>query len=100
MDPFFRLFDFAVSTEELGYPKEDIRCWNALDSWLTASGGAPINRARALFADDTRKVLWSLDQAGFDERNLVYIRKPDSTKNTRPEDLVYRSVEGLHQLIR
>jgi 5'-nucleotidase len=79
----FQLVDFSISSAELGHAKEDRRCWDALDTWLTSQDMMPINRARAFYADDNISVLKSLLAAGLNVDRLFYIRQPEFLKEPR-----------------
>lgn len=86
---FGRYFERVICSHEFGYPKEDLRFWEA------ARAAHPFEPARALFADDSLPVLSSAQAFGIAQ--VVGIRKPDSHLPERPIDAV-PSVRALAQL--
>lgn len=69
-------FDRVICSHEFGYPKEDLRFWEA------ACAAHPFEPARALFVDDSLPVLSSAQAFGI--RQVIGIRKPDSNLPERP----------------
>jgi HAD superfamily hydrolase (TIGR01509 family) len=63
-------FDHIVSVHEFGYPKEDTRCWKALQA------REPFEKARTLLIDDNLDVLRSAREFGI--RYLLAVYQPDS----------------------
>ena len=68
-------FDRMITAHEFGYPKEDLRFWDALQTTV------PFNRERTLFIDDTIPVLRSACEYGI--RELLAIKHPDSRQGAR-----------------
>ena len=82
-------FDRVVSSHDFGYPKEDLRFWEALQAAF------PFDPARTLFVDDSMPVLSAAQAYGIGQ--VVGIRKPDSEHPGRPIPAM-RSVETLGEL--
>jgi HAD superfamily hydrolase (TIGR01509 family) len=86
---FRRYFEHVISSHDFGYPKEDLRFWDALRA------AYPFDPARALFVDDSMPVLSAAQAYGI--RQVIGIRKPDSGLPARPIPSM-RSVETLAEL--
>lgn len=68
-------FHQIISSHDYGFPKEDARFWQALQSQH------PFQPARSLFADDSLPVLTAARDYGIGQ--VVGIRRPDSTAPER-----------------
>lgn len=68
-------FEVMICADEIGYAKEQIEFWYGLEKVLD------FDKHRALFADDTEKVLQSASAYGM--RHLLHIAKPSSQLPTR-----------------
>lgn len=75
---FRRYFDRVICSHEFGYPKEDLRFWEA------AQAAHPFELDRALFVDDSMPVLSAAQAFGVGQ--VIGIRKPDSQMPERPID--------------
>ena len=82
-------FDRVVSSHDFGYPKEDLRFWDALQRKF------PFDPARTLFVDDSMPVLSAAQAWGIAQ--VVGIRRPDSGHPGRPIPAI-PSVETLSEL--
>lgn len=82
--------DAAVSSQELGAPKENPRFWQAAHARF---GYEP---ARALFADDNSKMLEAARNAGI---RWVYGIRHWDTKGSRREHGVHLAVDGVADLL-
>jgi len=86
---FGRYFECVICSHEFGYPKEDLRFWEA------ACAAHPFDRRRTLFVDDSLPVLSSAQAFGI--RQVIGIRKPDSNLPERPIEAM-PSVRALADL--
>lgn len=84
-------FDRVICSHDFGYPKEDLRFWEAMHA------AHPFDPARALFVDDSMPVLSSAQ--AFHIHQVIGIRKPDSQMPERPIDAM-PSVRTLADLNR
>lgn len=86
---FGRYFERVICSHDYGYPKEDLRFWDA------ARAEHGFDPARSLFVDDSMPVLSSAQAFGITQ--VVGIRKPDSQMPERPID-AFPTVLTLAQL--
>lgn len=86
---FGRYFERIFSSHDFGYPKEDLRFWDALHA------KQDFDPARALFVDDSMPVLSAAQAWGIGQ--VIGIRKPDSSLPERPIPSM-RSVATLAEL--
>jgi len=82
-------FERVISSHDFGYPKEDLRFWQALQAQH------PFDPARTLFADDSMPVLSAAEAYGI--KQVIGIRKPDRNLPERPIPSM-RSVATLAEL--
>jgi putative hydrolase of the HAD superfamily len=82
--------DVAVTSHELGAPKEDARFWSA------ARARFGYDPARSLFADDNARMLAAARAAGV---RWVYGVRHWDTKGSRREHLDHDAVDGVHELM-
>jgi putative hydrolase of the HAD superfamily len=87
---FLAHFDQAFSSHSFGAPKMHAACWRAL------AAAMPYEPARALFVDDTAKVLMAAQAAGVGL--LRAIRRPDSRGVTRGHE-EFVAVDGIGELL-
>ncbi|HEY9544556.1 MAG TPA: GMP/IMP nucleotidase [Solimonas sp.] len=86
---FRHYFERVISSHDFGYPKEDLRFWEAMRS------AHDFDPQRSLFVDDSMPVLSSAEAYGIAQ--VIGIRKPDSGLPGRPIPSM-RSVETLAEL--
>lgn len=86
---FRHYFGRVISSHDFGYPKEDLRFWDAMRA------AHDFNPERSLFVDDSMPVLSSAQAFGIAQ--VIGIRKPDSGLPGRPIPSM-RSVETLAEL--
>jgi putative hydrolase of the HAD superfamily len=86
---FNRYFERIFSSHDFGFPKEDLRFWNALHAKQA------FDPARALFVDDSMPVLSAAQAWGIAQ--VIGIRQPDSRLPERPIPGM-RSVRTLAEL--
>lgn len=95
--PLEQHFEHLISSHQLGYSKEQIDFWQALQQSL------PFDPERSLFVDDSLPVLRSAQSYGI--ANLRAIASPDSQRETKdteefiPLDLC-SDVNGLTSILR
>ncbi|MCH7337673.1 HAD-IA family hydrolase [Acinetobacter sp. NIPH 2699] len=88
LSPYFELM---ISSEELGYAKEDIEFWQALQQLH------PFDPAQAVFVDDTVAVLNGAENFGISR--LFSILQPSSAKPSRnTTELAYPALDHLTEL--
>ena len=87
---FVALFDHVFSSHAFGAPKMQAGCWQALARALD------YQPERALFVDDTAKVLMAAQAAGIG--TLRAIRRPDSRGVTRGHE-EFIAVDSIGELI-
>ncbi|MDJ0622964.1 MAG: GMP/IMP nucleotidase [Desulfocapsaceae bacterium] len=68
-------FEVMICADEIGFAKEQVEFWHGLEKILS------YDKRRALFADDTEKVLRAANQYGMG--HLLHIAKPSSQLPTR-----------------
>ena len=68
-------FEVMICADEIGFAKEQVEFWHGLEKVLA------YDKRRALFADDTEKVLKAAHQYGIG--HLLHIAKPSSQLPTR-----------------
>ena len=83
-------FDALICSHELGYPKEDLRFWQAL------TGREDFHRDTTLFIDDSLPVLRAAHDYGI--RHLLAISKPDSRAPVRNID-EFQAIEGFNEIM-
>ena len=83
-------FDALICSHELGYPKEDLRFWQALTS------REDFHRDTTLFIDDSLPVLRAAHDYGI--RHLLAISKPDSRAPVRNID-EFQAIEGFDEIM-
>lgn len=90
--PHFSLyFKRMISSEEIGFAKEQIEFWHQLMKI------APFNPRNALMIDDNLKVLSTAQQFGI--AHNITILQPSSSQPTRsPQDLAFPALDNLMQL--
>lgn len=89
LNPYFELM---ISSEDLGYAKEDIAFWQKLQQLH------PFDPAQALFVDDTVAVLKSAEEFGISQ--LFSILQPSSTHPARvTTELAYPPLDHLTELL-
>ncbi|MES0874623.1 GMP/IMP nucleotidase [Sinimarinibacterium thermocellulolyticum] len=86
---FDRYFEQVICSHDYGFPKEDLRFWEA------AQAAHPFDPARTLFADDSMPVL--LAARAFGIAWVIGMRKPDSQMPERPLE-AFASVRTLAEL--
>lgn len=88
LSPYFELM---ISSEELGYAKEDVEFWQKLQQLH------PFDPARAVFIDDTVAVLKGAEIFGITQ--LFSILQPSSNKGVRvATELPYPALDHLTEL--
>ena len=85
-----RWFDRMICAEEIGFAKEEPQFWKNLRELLA------FEPQRALFADDTEKVLHAA--ADFGIRHLIHIARASSRKETM-YSTTYPSIDFFKELI-
>lgn len=83
-------FDHIVSVHEFGYPKEDMRCWEALQA------REPFEKTRTLLIDDNLDVLRSAREFGIGHLLAVY--QPDS-RGPRRDTGEFDAIESFADLM-
>jgi HAD superfamily hydrolase (TIGR01509 family) len=83
-------FDHIVSVHEFGYPKEDTRCWEALQT------REPFEKPRTLLIDDNLDVLRSARDFGI--RYLLAVYQPDS-HGPRRDTAEFDAIESFADLM-
>ncbi len=85
-------FDVIVSSEQIGYAKEDIYFWQELQKLH------PFDPDSTIFIDDTAPVLKTAEKFGI--KHLFTISQPSSLKDVRKhEDLEYKALDRLTELL-
>jgi len=87
---FSEAFDVIVSAHDYGYPKEDVRFWQALQA------AHPFEPARTLFCDDSPDVL--AGAAAFGIGTVIGIRTPDSQQEPRVFPPERRTIDQFAEL--
>ena len=83
-------FDVIVSSESIGYPKEDLRFWQKLQALH------PFQIKSSYFIDDTEKVLAAAEKFGI--QHLISIAQPSSLAAVRTES-AYPMLTDLSDLM-
>jgi putative hydrolase of the HAD superfamily len=83
-------FDALICSHELGYPKEDLRFWEAL------TGKEAFSRESTLFIDDSLPVLRAAHDYGI--QHILAVSKPDSRMPVRQID-EFRAIEGFNEIM-
>ncbi len=83
-------FDAMYTSHQFGVPKEGDNFWELLQA------KEPFDKHRALFADDSERVLQAAQRYGI--ANIIAMRRPDSTKAAKHID-GFDSVESLLELL-
>lgn len=87
---FAQYFDRVICSHDFGYPKEDLRFWEA------AQAEHGFDPSRCLFVDDSQPVLSSAQAFGI--RQIIGIRQPDSNLPERPIEAL-PSVQTIADLL-
>ena len=88
--PMAQYFDRLISSHDYGYPKESQAFWKALEADIS------LDRSRALFIDDSTRILDSARQYGI--AHLLAISYPDSQKEAWDTG-EYPAVEDFRHLL-
>ncbi|CAA0147542.1 HAD-IA family hydrolase [Acinetobacter baumannii] len=90
--PIQDFFEVIVSSEQIGYAKENIRFWQELQRLHYFAPESTI------FLDDTLPILKTAEKFGI--RHLFTILQPSSLKSIRqPQDLEYKALGQLTELL-
>ena len=85
-------FDVIISSEQIGYAKENINFWQELKR------AHPFNPDETIFIDDTAPVLKTAEKFGI--KHLFTISQPSSLKGIRQQqDLEYKALDRLTELL-
>ncbi|USP41900.1 HAD-IA family hydrolase [Acinetobacter sp. XS-4] len=85
-------FDVIISSEQVGYAKEDINFWQELQRLH------PFNPDETIFIDDTAPVLKTAEKFGI--QHLFTISQPSSLKDIKQhQDLEYKALNRLTELL-
>ncbi|KHO15612.1 haloacid dehalogenase [Acinetobacter baumannii] len=90
--PIQDFFDVIVSSEQIGYAKEDLKFWQELQ------GLHYFEPQNTIFLDDTIQVLKTAEKFGI--RHLFTILQPSTLKSKRQlQDLEYKALDQLTELL-
>ncbi|WP_144734641.1 HAD-IA family hydrolase [Acinetobacter oleivorans] len=85
-------FDVIISSEQVGYAKEDINFWQELQRLH------PFNLDETIFIDDTAPVLKTAEKFGI--QHLFTISQPSSLKDIKQhQDLEFKALDRLTELL-
>ncbi|NUG02360.1 HAD-IA family hydrolase [Acinetobacter oleivorans] len=85
-------FDVIISSEQVGYAKEDINFWQELQKLH------PFNPDEIIFIDDTALVLKTAEKFGI--QHLFTISQPSSLKDIKQhQDLKFKALDQLTELL-
>lgn len=85
-------FDVIISSEQVGYAKEDINFWQELQKLH------PFNLDETIFIDDTAPVLKTAEKFGI--QHLFTISQPSSLKDIKQhQDLEFKALDRLTELL-
>ncbi|MGR2824719.1 HAD-IA family hydrolase [Acinetobacter sp. 1124_18A] len=85
-------FDVIISSEQVGYAKEDINFWQELQRLH------PFNPDETIFIDDTAPVLKTAEKFGI--QHLFTILQPSSLKDIKQhQDLKFKALDRLTDLL-
>ncbi|MHC3122654.1 HAD-IA family hydrolase [Acinetobacter sp. GN11] len=85
-------FDVIISSEQVGYAKEDINFWQELQRLH------PFNPDETIFIDDTAPVLKTAEKFGI--QHLFTISQPSSLKDIKQhQDLEFKALDRLTDLL-
>ncbi len=85
-------FDVIISSEQVGYAKEDINFWQELQRLH------PFNPDETIFIDDTAPVLKTAEKFGI--QHLFTISQPSSLKDIKQhQDLEFKALDRLTELL-
>lgn len=85
-------FDVIISSEQVGYAKEDINFWQELQRLH------PFNPDKTIFIDDTATVLKTAEKFGI--QHLFTISQPSSLKDIKQhQDLEFKTLDRLTELL-
>ncbi|WP_447500104.1 HAD-IA family hydrolase [Acinetobacter oleivorans] len=85
-------FDVIISSEQVGYAKEDINFWQELQRLH------PFNPNETIFIDDTATVLKTAEKFGI--QHLFTISQPSSLKDIKQhQDLEFKALDRLTELL-
>lgn len=90
--PIQDFFDVILSSEQIGYAKEDLKFWQELQ------GLHYFEPQNTIFLDDTIQVLKTAEKFGI--RHLFTILQPSTLKSKRQlQDLEYKALDQLTELL-
>jgi len=85
-------FDVIISSEQVGYAKEDVNFWQELQRLH------PFNPDETIFIDDTAPVLKTAEKFGI--QHLFTISQPSSLKDIKQhQDLEFKALDRLTELL-